>query len=279
MHVIPLSYPTLSVITSGDTVCYGLPVTLTASATNAGTPLFQWQKFGTNVDTGSVYTQIPHSGDLITCIMTSGLPCAVPQTLDTSLVMVATPSYAPAMTLHANPNDTITYWGEVVSLFSDVTYGGTDPVFQWYENGHIIPGATSATYSAHFYTNDTFYCVLTSNAPCAVPLTDTSNIIYVSTGTLGVLDAMSSGSGISLSPNPNTGSFILSVAPDAISGTQLSTEVRNVLGQVVYTRDINTGGQKTEVNYTLPAELADGMYYLETHDSRQVRTISFLIRH
>jgi len=279
MHVTQVSYPTLSVTSTGDTVCYGLPVTLTAAATNAGTPVFQWQKFGINVDTGISYTQIPHSGDLITCIMTSGLPCAIPQTLDTSLVMVATPSYAPAMTLHADPNDTITYWGEVVSLFSDVTYGGTAPTFQWYENGHLIPGATSASYSAHFYANDTFYCVLTSNAPCAVPLVDTSNIIYVSTGTLGVADVMSSGSGISLSPNPNTGSFILFVSPDAVAGTQLSTEVRNVLGQVVYSQEINTGGQKTEVNYMLPPQLADGMYFLEARDSRQVRTISFLIRH
>lgn len=64
----------------GNTVCSGTSVTFSASATNGGTPVYQWFKnagaIGTNASTytdGALVT-----GDLISCTMTSNANCASP---------------------------------------------------------------------------------------------------------------------------------------------------------------------------------------------------------
>jgi hypothetical protein len=62
-----------------------------------------------------------------------------------------------------------------VIFTATITNGGTNPQYQWYKNGVLIPGATSATYNyAGSPDSNTIYtCRLTSNALCAEP----SNVI------------------------------------------------------------------------------------------------------
>ncbi len=71
------------------------------------------------------------------------------------------------------PGVTITY--TAVPMF-----GGTAPTYQWLNNGVIIPGANSSTYSSNaITTNDTISCSMTSNQPC-ITSADTSNTIAIS---------------------------------------------------------------------------------------------------
>jgi len=67
----------VTVTASVNPVCSGSPVTYTANVTDGGaTPLYEWHvNGGASVGTNSTYTYNPASGDLVSCIVTSGAAC------------------------------------------------------------------------------------------------------------------------------------------------------------------------------------------------------------
>jgi len=88
--VNPVSAPTLTVTASGNPVYTNTPVTFTATPTNGGTtPTYQWSVAGIAVPgaIGSTYTYIPTTGQVVSCVMTSSLPCATPSTATNQLTM------------------------------------------------------------------------------------------------------------------------------------------------------------------------------------------------
>jgi hypothetical protein len=69
-----------------------------------------------------------------------------------------------------------------LAFTSTLTNQGTGFTLQWYKNGVLIPGATSPSYTAlgaSLNTNDNYYCILTSGLACALPQTDTSNVVTI----------------------------------------------------------------------------------------------------
>ena len=85
--------PTIT-ITGSNNICKGNPVTFTASTLYGGaTPTFQWQKNNNPVgNNSSTYTDLNlNNGDIIQCILTSSLSCAVPTTATSnSITMMVT---------------------------------------------------------------------------------------------------------------------------------------------------------------------------------------------
>jgi hypothetical protein len=79
----PIVVPSVSIGASALSVCEGSTVNFTATPVNGGsTPAYQWKRNGVNVGTNSdAYTANDFSnGDVISCIMTSNDPNAVPAT-------------------------------------------------------------------------------------------------------------------------------------------------------------------------------------------------------
>ncbi|MFM2048618.1 MAG: hypothetical protein RI955_1166 [Bacteroidota bacterium] len=60
-----------------------------------------------------------------------------------------------------------------------ITYGGTVPTYQWYKNGVSLGLINSSATISNISNNDSIWCQLTSNDPCATPTIVTSNKIYV----------------------------------------------------------------------------------------------------
>ncbi|MDD4969583.1 MAG: T9SS type A sorting domain-containing protein [Paludibacter sp.] len=91
MIVNPVLAPSLLVTAStGNTVFTGTNVTFTATPTNGGTtPTYQWSVGGVTVlgATSSTYSFIPTNGQVVSCVMTSSLPCASPSTATSSVTM------------------------------------------------------------------------------------------------------------------------------------------------------------------------------------------------
>jgi len=279
MTVSPINYPSLSVSLTADTVCYGIPVTFTASPVNTGaSAIVNWKLYGATLDTGLVFTYVPHNGDPVKCLVTSTIACSVPDSVDTTIVMTATPSYPPTIVLHASPSDTLAYWGQIVDMVSDVTYGGSAPTYQWFKNGVLIPGATTNSYSATFYESDSFYCVLTSNAPCAVPLTDTSNIIFINSGLLDVSTVSGSADGFSIAPQPSNGTFDV-ILPAGLSDNGTATiSIRDLPGRLLYQTSMNAGGGSSKLPVHVPDDLVSGIYYLTVSAGTTTRTLPLTIR-
>ena len=173
--------PAVSIATANMTVCSGASVTFTATPTNGGTtPSYQWKVNGANVGTNSAtYTTTTlTTGQIVSCVMTSGSACASPSTATSnSLTMTVNPSVAPSVSI--TTATTTVCSGTPVTFTATPTNGGTAPSYQWQVNG-TNAGTNSATFTTSTLTNgQTVKCVMTSNASCAVPASATSNVITI----------------------------------------------------------------------------------------------------
>ena len=165
----------------GNVVCAGTNVIFTATPTNGGTPTYQWKLNGNNAGTNSNTYQNSSlvNGDIVTCQMTSSLACANPPiSTSNSIMMTVNASVTPAVSIAANPGNTICT-GTSVTFTATPVNGGTSPSYQWKLNGNNT-GTNSNTYqNASLANGDIVSCVMTSNANCASPSTATSNNIVM----------------------------------------------------------------------------------------------------
>lgn len=246
--------PTVTITANpGNTVCTGTSVTYTATSTNGGAaPAYQWKRNGTNVGTGTTYTNAtPANGDVITCVLTSNDPCANPTTATSNAItMVVNPVVVPSVTIAANPGNTICA-GQSVTFTATPTNGGAAPLYEWFIN-NVSQGAASA--SATFTTtalanNDVVRVTLTSNATCVSPTTATSSTITMTVNTVltpsvaiaaNPAGAICSGTNVTFTATPTNGGgaptyewFINNVSQGAPSASNTFSSAALANGQTV----------------------------------------------
>lgn len=109
--------------------------------------------------------------------MTSNAGClSVATATSNTVTMTVSSSVAPAITIAANPGNTVCT-GTSVTFTATPTNGGTTPAYQWQVNGAPV-GTNSDTYTSSTLANaDVVTCVMTSNSSCASSSTATSNAI------------------------------------------------------------------------------------------------------
>lgn len=181
MSVTPLLTPSVSVSTSGNDICAGMPVTFTAVVQDAGSnPVYQWAKNSVAVGTnaGNFTDNALSNNDTITCTILSGYRCPSPaDATSNEVVMVVHPLLTPSVSIDAT-SDKICR-GKPVLFSGTAQNGGATPVYQWTKNG-INVGANAGTYSDDNWTNgDYIQCLLTSSEQCVSAGTATSNRITV----------------------------------------------------------------------------------------------------
>ena len=268
--------------TPGDSLlCHNTPDTLTAIDSNGGTPSFVWELFGAYVGSGPTYVYNPTHGDFITCVMTTSNICASPAVISADVTLNVWPQITPILDITTTQPDTSSYLGQVYTFYSTATYGGPMPSYQWYVNNAPVPGATSAEFTTHIYDdNDTIYCVINSNSPCDTSLnTGASNtIIIYGQGYLSVGTLAAAGNDLTLFPNPNNGSFTLSGSVHANSNKEITIEMSDMLGRIIYagkTMPDNNGIVKADVK--LDGDVAAGTYMLRVHTETGTETFHFVI--
>ncbi len=182
MTVNPTVVPSVSIVSTGSTICAGDPVTFTATPTNGGAgPTYQWQVNGSNVGTGgTTYTSSTlANGDIVTVIMTSNAPCASPTTATSNPITITVSASVPASVSITSTGATICA-GDPVTFTASPTNGGTTPTYQWQLNGTNIGGATSSTYTSSTLVNgDIITVIMTSSLSCATGSPATSNAITI----------------------------------------------------------------------------------------------------
>ncbi len=265
-----------------DTVCLGDTLVFTTTAANAGTPTFTWTKFGVpqtpNSVTNDTFSYIPIHGDVIAVTMLTSGVCATSGSVTDSVTINVDSNKSPSIVISKSlAGNTLDYLGEVVTFYSVTYYGGPVAGYQWFVNGDTVKGATSSSYAATIYGTETVYCEVTASPwLCRTsPISAQSQPITIS-DYLNV-NQVSSGNMLSLFPNPNNGVLTLSGTVDMNTTSDLSLEVTDMLGQVVYrgTATPVKGAVKTQIN--LGNTIADGTYLLHVNSASGNQVFHFVV--
>ena len=173
----PLLVPDVTITSNLNNVCFGTPITFTATPTNGGfTPIYQWKKNGVNIGLNSptMTTISLNNGDLVSCIMTTSVACYA-KNKDTSnvLTMIIKPLVTPSLKIKSDTNKVCQY--DMITFTAyNIVNGGANPILQWKVNGINVP-ATGITYASPYFNNgDIVTCQLTSTADCPSPMIVTS---------------------------------------------------------------------------------------------------------
>ncbi len=275
--VRPTVTPAVNIGGATATLCSGTAVTYTAMGINGGTsPAYQWKKFGVNVGTGMTYTYTPANGDYITLQMISNAVCATVDTVTNNATIVVNPNVSPAVNVVSVPVNQVAFPGQLVTFYSEVTYGGTGVTYQWYDNGVLIAGATNATYSKNVYTDDSVKCMITSSLPCTDHPTTYSNNVIIRAGSLGVENASASTDRITLYPNPNKGTFTISGITNLKNTGDMSYEVYDVTGKLIATGKI-AAELATNYKVDLGNHMQPGQYMLKVNCGNDYKLTKFEI--
>ena len=275
MVVHPRVIPTVHVSGySGDLLCSGSMVTLYAGYTNGGAaPSLFWRKSGVIIGAGDTVHYIPGNNDIVTCELTSSAFCPEPATVaDSTIPFVVDPLLTPFVTIHSS-HDTTAYPGQIITFYAEETYGGSVTLYQWYLNGAPVAGATGNYYAMSVYSNDSVYCVTTSNLPCTTNSVDTSNVITLINNQLSVQDIYFEGS-LVLFPNPNTGEFTLR---GAVNGFGAKYQITDILGNVVVHGTVSANNGSIDQKFDLGNHLGNGQYFMFLQSDTGAVSMKFVI--
>jgi sugar lactone lactonase YvrE len=280
MTVDSIMSPAINVsATPGLSVCSGTSVTCSAITEQAGPlPVFRWLVNGIATGTAihdTAYTFTPANGDVVSCVLTSNMACAIPDTaISPAITMTVTPETTPALSITAS-SGTLIIPGESVTFTAAATNGGSAPVFQWYINGAEVMGATSATFTTDTITaNDSVSCIVTSNAPCVTTATASGSLIIQIN--LGVIQTALQAAYLSLLPNPNRGSFTVRGFLGNVDGI-VTFNIENMLGQTIQHTEESLLQGMVNKQISLVNNLPAGVYLLNISAGGTKYIIRFIL--
>ncbi len=189
---------------------------------------------------------------------------------ETSSTPVTVYSLMNAVSISVNP-------GAHVKVGQNVTFNANTnndiPVsgYQWLVNGQQVPGANAATFSTSGLNNgDVVNCDVISD--CGILNAGAGITMSVGAGIGSLLST-----DIKLLPNPNNGSFVIKGVLETGNDQEVSLEVVNMLGQVVYKGVcVATNGRINE-SVKLQSNIANGMYILNVNTAGGNNVYHFVI--
>lgn len=272
--------PSSTLITSmaGTEICNSTPTVFSTHTVNADYGInYQWTVNAVNVgtDSNSYYSATLHDGDDIMVALIDPVTGSV---LDHSNVihMVVNSWVTPSISI-INTTGSVISSGTPVTFTTAAVNGGTIPSYQWRNNGVAIVSATSSTYTAASVTaSDSIICVLTSTAPCPLPVVVTSNTLSVTIST-EVPMVQTATFNVKLMPNPNSGTFNIEANSGSEEASQLEYIITNMLGQTVYTNTMSAQNGTFNGQIALDNKLPNGIYLLNARSGNTSSVIPFSV--
>ncbi len=179
--VNPNLTPTVSIAANPPgPYCPGTLITINSTVANEGTnPLYEWKLNGTTVGGNTpIFTSSSLvNGDLIWLKLTSSEQCVTSAVVFSNQINIQiSPNVTPDITISLLPQGSVCD-GDSLFFTSSLQAGGSLPNIEWFVNG-INTGSTGQMFSGNSFSNgDIITAVLTSSAFCALPVTDTSNLV------------------------------------------------------------------------------------------------------
>ena len=209
-----------------------------------------------------------------------GSKASSPAVESSSIVMNIYPLVMPEVLISTLSPDTTLYLGDVYTFLAEVTYGGTAPNYQWYINSAAVAGATNSSFTTHIYgNNDSVYCKVSGNSPCDTGTNaGVSNMIIIyGANALSTSSLTASANSLTLFPNPNTGSFILSGTLSTVTNKEVTLEVTDMLGRKIYTGTATPDNGTIRTEIKLDNDISAGTYLLRVNTETGTETFHFVV--
>jgi Zn-dependent metalloprotease len=261
MLISPLRTPSVTISANPSVICSGIPVTFTALPVFGGiAPTYRWSRNDTNVATGPNYIYVPHNGDILKVTLFSDYPCLLIDSANSPAFDITTHAPVPN-TISISVTQSGIAAGSLDTFVAIAPNGGGAPLFQWFINGTAIPGATASYYVTSSLTaGEVINCKVTSSLPCAMPPTATSGGITVRIIPVGVQQTTGTGGNISLTPNPNKGTFDIEGSLNSLTDSRVNIVVTDLLGQAIYKHTTEVLSGHFIQHVALDNSIASGMY-------------------
>ena len=276
-----LPTPTPYNVTGGGSYCAGgsgVNVTLSNSNTNINYQLYMGTTAigslmagtGTFIDFGSqtaagTYTIV---GTDASSLCTNNMNDAVDVTINPILTPVVSIIASPGLTILAGRADT---------LVAAAASAGTGATYQWFINSFAVPGATTnRLISSNFNNHDTVKCEVTSGSPCG-GVTSAHSVVLNVYSNVGVQQMNSADANVSVVPNPNKGTFTITGSLGTNSNEEVSLELVDVLGHVVYTGKTVADNGRINEKVQISNTIANGMYILNMHSESFSKVLHVVI--
>jgi len=279
MTVLPWEEPSLFIASVPVySVCEGSPITISPTTTFAGgySPDYIWIVNSTVEGTGPSYTYDPLNHDSVSCILVSDYQCRLADSVTSNIrIMHVDPLSVPSVVVYSKGGYLITI-GTSDTLVALVTNGGTSPTYQWYIGTTPVPGANADTFiSSTISNNDSISCLVTNSGLCAG--IEAFNWVIINTGPLSVQQISTAGSDIRLMPNPNKGIFTVKGRWAIADNTDVTMEITDILGQVIYRSTGKTQQGEMNETITLGNAPANGVYLLNIQRGAENKVFHFVI--
>ena len=238
MTINPSQPTSVTISTDSDVLCQGIPATYTAVIENGGiSPIYQWFVNGFDMGaSGPVFTYFPANGDIVTCGLISGNPCATGNPASSNpIAMTVHPNITTGISISASAN--YICQGISVTYTAVSTNAGVAPAYQWTVNG-IDVGNTNTTYTYTPNNGDIVRCQLTSSMFCVTNNPAISNSITMIVSQLNPVSVL-----ITASANPVCPGQSVTFTATPVNGGPFPTYQWKVNG-------INAGSNSPVYTYT-----------------------------
>jgi hypothetical protein len=209
--------------------------------------------------------------------MTSNYGCLVTAKVPSNSVkMSVVAPVVPFITISADPGTNVAL-GQKVTLTANVTGGGATPSYQWSVNSIPVAGATNRSFTDSTFSldkDDSVSVSVTSSGPCRMT---THQWVYMSVHPVGVKEVGVTASNLSVQPNPNKGVFTVKGSLGTSNDAEVTVELTNLLGQVVYKNNVIAKGGIMNEQVTLKNTLANGMYMLTVRSEAGLQVFHVVI--
>ena len=277
MTVVPNGTPLVAISSvPGDVVCIGDTVRYIATPVFGGAdPSYVWKKNGVTVGSGPLYTAVPSNNDKIVCKLQSDYLCRLADTANSNTItMSVSPIYVPSITVTATPGTNISK-GQSDTFTVTTANAGPHPTYQWLKNGTPVAGQVNPVYIANNLANkDSITCVTTGTGECGMP---SFNSVIVNVTTVGI-GTVNGNSDITLVPNPNNGTFTIKGSLGITDDQQVSLEITDMLGQVVYKNKVVAQNGYLNEQIQLSNTIANGMYLLNVNTGTESKMFHIVIK-
>jgi GEVED domain-containing protein/type IX secretion system substrate protein len=279
MVVNPSSLPTVSVAADhSGLICPNTHVTLTATPTFPGaTPSYTWIKNSIAVGTGATYAYTAGTtNDIIFAELMSSYQCRTSDfVLSNNVVETINNPILPSFTIGAYPSASIKT-GQTITLKALVSNTTGAFTYQWYLNGTAMTGQTNPTLTYSYFANqDVVKCVVTSVGVCG-GLPATESMLITVEYPAGVSQP-NGGADVRVMPNPNKGTFTVKGSVGTTVDEEVTLEITNMLGQVVYSNKVIAQSGNLNEQIKLSNTLANGMYILNVRSGVDTKAFHFVI--